>query len=68
MWREEISCFWDRGDWSWGPGVGVILGKEWFGGNKSGHGLAPHGSYARLRGEPKLDYASLLGKFTLSWF
>lgn len=31
LWREDVPCFWDRGAGTSGPGVGITLGKEWFG-------------------------------------
>jgi hypothetical protein len=68
MWRRQIPCFWDQGDWTWGPGVGATLGKEWFGDDDSGIGLAVQGSYAFLTGKPDLRYASVLGVLTLTGF
>lgn len=68
LWRREIPCFWDRGDWSWGPGVGATLGKEWFGDDDTGIGFAVQGNYAALVGRPNLRYASVLGKFSITGF
>lgn len=68
LWRRQIACFWDQGDWTWGPGVGATLGKEWFGDDDSGIGLALQGNYAALTGDPDLRYASLLVELTLTGF
>lgn len=68
LWRRSIPCFWDRGDVTWGPGVGATLGKEWFGGDALGLGLSLQANYAHLQGTPNLRYASATGQFTLTWF
>lgn len=68
LWRRSIPCFWDRGDVTWGPGVGATFGKEWFGGDATGLGVSLQANYAHLQGTPNLRYASVLGQFTLTWF
>jgi hypothetical protein len=31
LWKSEIPCWYDRGDATSGPGIGLTLGKEWYG-------------------------------------
>lgn len=31
LWKAQIPCFWDRGDATAGPGIGLTFGKEWYG-------------------------------------
>ncbi len=71
LWRCEIPCWWDRGDTTMGPGVGVTVGKEWFDKNEDDEdavGIALQGNYASLNGEPQVDYYSGLLLLTLTSF
>lgn len=83
LWREDIPCFWDRGVGTSGPGIGVTLGKEWFGDrrrnqrddddnddddNEGGIGIALQGNYAAFQGDPDLRYMSLLLQLSLTHF
>jgi hypothetical protein len=31
LWKSEVPCWYDRGDATTGPGIGLTLGKEWYG-------------------------------------
>jgi hypothetical protein len=81
---SDCKCFFDQLDSTWGPGVGITLGKEWFSrlsSEYSSHeqwrrsrrrhssiGLAVQGNYARFVYAPKLEYYSGLVLLTLSHF
>jgi hypothetical protein len=30
LWKSEVPCWYDRGDATSGPGIGLTLGKEWY--------------------------------------
>lgn len=76
LWREDIPCFWDRGASASGPGVGVTLGKEWFGRRgrtdgrrgKGGLGIALQGNYAKFDGDASFDYMSVLLQLSMTAF
>jgi hypothetical protein len=68
LWMNDVPCFCDRIDATWGPGLGLTAGKEWFRGKRGGLGVALQVNYARLRGAPALTYASGLALFTLTRF
>lgn len=78
LWREDVPCFWDRAVGTSGPGVGVTLGKEWFGrSRRRGHtnerkhggiGLALQGNYAAFQSDPNFRYLSLLLQLSLTRF
>ena len=63
------SYFADKYEWLGGPGFGVTLGKEWFGGNERGVGLGIQGNYAYLySSEISFNYFSALVLLTISRF
>jgi hypothetical protein len=68
LWKAEIPCWFDRGDGTSGPGVGLTLGKEWFGDDDGGVGIALQANYAYLWGNPELHYLSGLALLTLTSF
>ncbi len=68
VFMPDIECFWQCIDGTSGPGLGLTVGKEWFGDGDGSVGLALQGNYAKLGGDPELTYASLLGLLTLTHF
>lgn len=72
LWKPEVPCWYSRGDATSGPGLGLTLGKEWFGHHRRDqyYGEPPypsarHRAYDRDEGGIGLalqgNYASLSG-------
>jgi hypothetical protein len=68
LFKPDIECFWQCFDGTGGPGLGLTVGKEWYGDGDGGVGIALQGNYARLQGTPQLTYASGLVLLTLTRF
>jgi hypothetical protein len=81
LYKSEIPCWVDGIDGTSGPGLGVTLGKEWFGrdddddggsddddDHDNGLGVALQLNYASLSGDPKLKYVSGLVLLSLTHF
>lgn len=72
MWRHEMVCEvtpFDKYMSSSGPGAAVTFGKEWFGDNDRGVGIALQLGYAYfLTSEPNFHYASLSLLFSVTRF
>jgi hypothetical protein len=52
LWKSEVPCWYDRGDATSGPGIGLTLGKEWFG---HSHRRDRHYGDLQYRGEHHRD-------------
>ncbi|HOU94158.1 MAG TPA: hypothetical protein PLU22_24070, partial [Polyangiaceae bacterium] len=68
VFMPDIECFWQCIDGTSGPGLGLTVGKEWFGDGDGSVGIALQGNYAKLGGDPELTYGSLLALLTLTHF
>ncbi len=68
LWKPEIACWYERGDGTSGPGIGLTLGKEWHNERGRGFGLGLQGNYVAFSGNPELDYLSGLVLVTLTAF
>jgi len=68
VFMPDIECFWQCIDGTRGPGLGLTVGKEWFGDGDGSVGIALQGNYAKLGGDPELTYGSLLALLTLTHF
>jgi hypothetical protein len=68
LWKQDMHCWSEKLDGTSGPGVALTLGKEWYGDDDRGIGLAVQGNYARLTGSPELHYVSVLGMLSLTKF
>jgi len=68
VFMPDIECFWQCFDGTGGPGLGLTVGKEWFGDGDGSIGVALQGNYAKLGGDPELTYRSLLALLTFTHF